>query len=326
METFRTELNCPQAPFNLDQGDPVLLVGSCFTEHLGGRLSERKFPVLTNPFGIVYNPESMIRSLERLSDGERPFERADLFEHQGLWHSWEHHGSFSDPDWEAALLRINASYREASLFLKKAEYLILTLGTADVHVLRGSGQVVANNHKMPGEVFGQRRLGAEETAERLAGLLTRLKAQQPALQVILTISPVRHLRLGHVENQRSKSVLVLACADVCARLPWVDYFPAYELLLDDLRDYRFYGPDMVHPSETAVEYIWDVFSRVYFTEATRALNRQMEKVLAAVRHRPFHPDTAAHRAFASGQLQVLKQLEEAHPGLDFSAERAHFEF
>lgn len=252
------------------------------------------------------------------------FEEGDLFEHAGLWHSWEHHGHFSRPDRAAALAGINTALQSAAAHLKKTNRLLLTLGTADVFRLRSTGQVVANNHKMPAALFEQSRISVAETTERITTVLEKIKVQNPDVQVILTVSPVRHIRNGLVENQRSKATLLLACEQICAAVSYSYYFPAYELLLDDLRDYRFYAEDMLHPSEVGADYIWQFFGDTFFSEETRRLYTRVEKITAAMQHRPFHPETPEHRAFARAQLVAIEQLSEEHPELDFSMEKGHF--
>ena len=324
MPSFRTTFPVPRANFSIGHQQPLLLVGSCFTEHIGARLAAAKFPVAVNPFGIVYNPTSIASGLERLWAGDQPFLDAELFENQGLWHSWAHHGHFSQPDRPAMLEGLNAAYTASADALRHADRLLLSLGTADVFLLRSTGQVVANNHKMPAALFQQRRLNVEEVVRDLAAILQKIATEQPDFQVILTVSPVRHLRAGVVENQRSKATLVLACEALCAQLPFASYFPAYELLLDDLRDYRFYTADMVHPTETAVDYIWQHFADTFFNPATQQLMARIEKIRLAARHRPFHPDTDQHGAFARIQLRAIAELRAAHPGLDFTKEEASF--
>ncbi len=324
IDKFRTALSVQRVPFFIDHRSRLLLLGSCFTEHIGGWLAENKFPVLTNPFGIVYNPGSITACLERLWAGDRDFEENELFEHAGLWHSWEHHGQFSRPGRDEALAGMRAAYAEAAGFLKNTSHLLLTFGTADVFVLPETGRVVANNHKVPADRFGQRRLSATEIVDGTVSILEKIRSGQPGLQVILTVSPVRHLRNGAVANQRSKATLVLACEEICRQLPFAGYFPAYELLLDDLRDYRFYAPDMVHPSDTAVDYIREFFASTFFSENTRRLNGRIGKIVAASHHRPFHPETAEHRAFAQAQLATIEQLRIEAPELNFEAEIRHF--
>lgn len=359
METFRTALKAQPAPFGIDHSDHLMLAGSCFTEHIGGQLATHKFPVLTNPFGIVYNPVSMARCLERLVAEDRFFTEREIFEYAGLWHNWDHHGRFSKPGKEETLAGINAAYSDSVAFLKKANRLLLTFGTADVFVLRDTGStafmppgsgpfmaesardagviapdrgglnaalpVVANNHKMPAALFQERRLAVSEIVESTIGILQKIKSKNADLQVVLTVSPVRHLRGGAVANQRSKATLVLACDEICRRLDFAHYFPAYELLLDDLRDYRFYAADMVHPSEVAVQYIWNFFADTFFSEDTKRLNERIGKIVAAARHRPFHPATEEHRAFARAQLEAIENLKKEWAALDFGEEKANFQ-
>lgn len=328
MERFRTTIPIQRAPFSIGHADGLLLVGSCFTEHIGARLAACKFRVLTNPRGIVYNPASIAswgafawRAFATRDSGRRVVNSP----HDGLWHSWDHHSDFSRPDRESLLAAIDAAEEKTAIFLKNTTRLLLTFGTADVFALRENGHIVANNHKMPAALFEQRRLSVAEIVDGIGDMLQQLKSQLPELQVILTVSPVRHLRAGAVENQRSKATLVLACAELTAALPYTWYFPAYELVLDDLRDYRFYAADMLHPSEVAVAYIWQHFADAFFTSETKALLTDLEKIQTAVRHRPFNPDTEQHKNFARGQLQAIGRLQAMHPDLDFSAEQTHFQ-
>lgn len=323
MKTFRTVFPAQRAPFALTHADQLLLSGSCFTEHIGARLASGKFTTLVNPNGIVYNPVSIARSLASTAGVNAGAEEA-IFKHNGLWHSWEHHGAFSKPGEQETLDGIRKARQETADYLQKTNYILLTLGTADVFTLRETGRVVANCHKAPASWFAQRRLSVAETVHALREVLTFIKTRLPEMQVILTVSPVRHLRGGFVENQRSKAVLVLACAELCEQFDFIHYFPAYELLLDDLRDYRFYAADMIHPNEQAIDYIWQYFSEMYFTAETRALLEQIGKVITAARHRPFHPDTEEHRAFAKAQLEQIAQLERRGLLINFEEERAIF--
>ncbi|MFN0174920.1 MAG: GSCFA domain-containing protein [Saprospiraceae bacterium] len=326
MQTFRTQISATPAPFQITHNHELSLLGSCFTEHIGQKLLDRKFNTHTNPFGIVYNPISMAHCLDRIVAGNQIFTEKELFENAGLWHSWEHHGRFSKPDKNEALEGINAAYREAAEQIKKADFLLLTFGTSDVFTLRETGKIVANNHKMPASLFDQRRLSVAEIVERTVQAIKSVAQLRgvPHFEVILTVSPVRHIRNGLVENQRSKAALILACEEICTQLDYAHYFPAYELLLDDLRDYRFYAADMLHPSELAVDYIWQFFSDTFFSEKTRKLNERIDKTRAAAQHRPFHPNTSQYRSFAQAQLEAIAALKLEMPGLDFSKEEAAF--
>lgn len=333
MKTFRTVFPAQRAPFTLTHADRLLLSGSCFTEHIGSRLQAGKFNTLINPNGIAYNPVSMARallwwgefSIHPKSGRIENLPHHPVFQHNGLWHSWEHHGVFSKPGKQETLDGIEKAHREAAEYLQKTTCLMLTLGTADVFVLNESGEVVANCHKAPANWFEQRRLSVSETVEVLSEALLQTRSRLPELKVILTVSPVRHLRNGFVENQRSKAVLVLACAELCGRFDFVHYFPAYELLLDDLRDYRFYAADMIHPNEQAIDYIWQYFTELYYNAETRTLLEQIGRITAAARHRPFNPDTEEHRAFARAQLGKIAALEERYPGVVLEEERTRFE-
>jgi hypothetical protein len=308
MNSFRTIFPGMASPFQIGHHDRILLSGSCFTEHIGSRLNDLRFRTLVNPFGIVYNPFSIADALARLSDGNAIYTRDSIFENQGVWRSWDHHSQFAKPDPVETLNGMNDAFRESSLFLKDTTYLLITLGTADVFYLYETGKIVANNHKMPDRLFGTRRLSVDFVADVLTGCLGSLLEKNPGMRFILTVSPVRHLRKGMIENQRSKAVLCLACEAVCRQIPEAHYFPAYEILLDDLRDYRFYTSDMIHPSDVAVNYIWDYFSGTYFSESTRQTNAALEKINAALRHRPFNQDTEQHRAFLAAQEDALRRL------------------
>lgn len=319
-EPFRTLLPPQKSPFKITHEHAVLLMGSCFTEHIGQRLFDIKFNTLVNPYGIVYNPVSLADNLSCIMDGHRAPAPGELFEHLGLWHSWNHHGQFSGPDPGQTLSGMQQAYQNAADYVRKAEVLILTFGTAEVSVHIPSGRVVANNHKMPSNLFEYRQLTVREIVEVWIPLLEHWADKK----VILTVSPVRHLRSGLIENQRSKATLLLACAEICQALPFVSYFPSYELLIDDLRDYRFYEADMLHPSKVAVEYIWNYFSEAYLATESRQLGEQMIKIKAAMNHRPFHANTPEHRAFLAAQLLKVKALQAKYPAIDWTLEVAYF--
>ncbi len=323
MSTFRTTLSWPRAALRLRYGDHLLSLGSCFAEHIGRRLEGDKFSALLNPFGILYDPLSLATALHRLGGG-RPFESGDLFRHQGLWHSFAHHGRFSGPDRSAVLAHINEALTEGQAFLSRADCLLLTLGTAHLFEHQSSGQVVANCHKLPAAAFRRRRAAPAEIEAALSGALTALRARRPRLQIIITVSPVRHLRDGLIGNQRSKAALLLAADALQAAHDFVHYFPSYELVLDDLRDYRFFEADMIHPNEVAVDYVWEAFCQHYFEESTRQLQQKITRIVRAAAHRPFHPATPEHQRFLQQQLEAIDALEAANPFLDFQAERRYF--
>lgn len=318
MPDFRTPVNISPSPFAIDHQQAVLLTGSCFTAHIGAYLHRYKFRHLTNPFGIIYNPVSLAKSITAKPD----FQPSDFFENEGRWRHWDLHSELAHPDLATAVQKANNAAANTADFLKTADILVFTLGTASVFNLTSTGQTVANCHKMPAKMFQRERLTVEQTVQVLSEAITSARAVQPALKVILTVSPVRHLRDGAIENQRSKAVLVLACEALTRAYENVYYFPSYELLLDDLRDYRFYGADMIHPSEMAVEYIWEQFAQTFFSLETRALNGRIEKITAAAQHRPFNAQSAQHQEFVKKQLAAIGAITAEFPGLDFSTEIA----
>lgn len=324
MADFRTIFPPFDSALKISHRDRAFCIGSCFAEHMGSRLQNLKFPIFLNPAGIAYNPVSISRTLNLLLSDEE-YCPEDLFEDQGLWHSFDHHGSFSHPDQQAALDHINTTLQKARTFLEQANRLIVTLGTAHVFIFKKTGKTVANCHKLPAREFVQQRLSLSEVVNVLGNAFEKLqKSSGGSLQIILTVSPVRHLRDGFVKNQLSKATLLLAAEELCRDFSFIQYFPSYEILLDDLRDYRFYAEDMAHPNQLAIDYIWQYFESAFFDEATRQLCRQFEKLSAAARHRPFHPGTPAYRAFLKKQEEAVLELEKRYPYLDFSMEKKAF--
>lgn len=323
MEHFRSVLPPPVYPFQLSHADHFLGIGSCFVEQMGQRLAARKFSSFYNPLGIVFNPYSVALSLTR-SRQPKAYQAADLFEYQGLWHSFDHHGSFSAPSPDQALAGIETAQRAAHAQFQKANVLILTLGTANVWDHLAEKRIVSNCHKLPGHNFQRRRMNLAETVEVLGTALEACFGVHPKSKVILTVSPVRYLREGIVENARSKATLLLAAEQLCHSFAQVYYFPAYELLMDDLRDYRFYAEDLAHPNAQATDYIWAYFQNAFFDAATQIQIQELEKLHRAVQHRPLHPDTVTHQTFLHQQLEYITRLESKYPTLDFSAEKSIF--
>lgn len=316
---FRTTLTPVTTPHAFTHQHPILAVGSCFASHIAAKLKDRKFQVFENPFGIIYNPLSLATCLDRLVS-EDPFSAHELIEYNGKWLSLAHHGQFSGSSPTEALEKINDGLRMGSTFLQKTDILILTPGTAFVYEYQPTRTVVANCHKLPANQFIKRLLTTDEIVHAWQRTIEKLLSRRPKLQIILSVSPVRHLRDGMIENQRSKATLLLAAAEIQKRINQVHYFPAYELLMDDLRDYRFYDTDLVHPSTMAIDYIWEFFSQTWITETGRQLANQVEKIRRAVDHRPISPSSPAHQAFIQKQLETIQQLQNNHKYLDFKEE------
>ncbi len=317
---FRTILQSESSPFQINHQSGVLCMGSCFAEHIFERLNNLKFKTLLNPFGIIFNPISIAKSLEILLDENRLFEEKDLFQHLGGWHSFQHHSCFSNPREELVLEKINNALLDARTFLKKAEYLILTFGTSNVFVSEKTGQVVANCHKVPQKYFIHKKLSTDEIILTLDDIFRKYEEAFPNLKIITTVSPVRHVRDGLIENQVSKAKLLVALDNLSSLHPQLEYFSSYEIMMDDLRDYRFYKKDLIHPNEMAVDYIWDFFSKTFFTPKTMELNGKLKKLNTAKAHRPFHSESEEHLKFKKNQLQKIEELQRDFPYLNFKNE------
>lgn len=324
MEQFRTVLRQEKPLTELFYHQQFLSLGSCFADHIGRRLQTIKYPIQVNPFGTLYNPISIRNSLALLLNNYS-FVENDLFQHQGLWHSFQHHSQYSHPDKSYALHRINESLQAAREKMEQLEVLCITLGSAWVYELKDTQRVVSNCHKLPDKHFVRRRLSVQEIIDSLEGILDYIRSGNPKLNVIFTVSPVRHLGDGLLENQLSKASLRLAVESLQQNAPNTYYFPAYELLMDDLRDYRFYARDMIHPNDTAVDYIWGYFERLFLAPKEAKRREEVDKMLRAAAHKPFQPQSEAHQKFVHTQLKKLERLEKALPKSDWTEERARFE-
>ena len=317
---FRTIAEIPSFPVKLSYQAPSLWMGSCFTENIGGSLRDLKFPALVNPFGTVFNPASIHENLSLLIQGQQ-FIQSDLGLANGLHYSFCHHTSFSNPDESACLEGINDSLQKASEFLSGTKFLFLTWGTAWIYLLRETGRVVANCHKLPDKLFERKLMSVDEVVRSAGQILEKLEISHPGLQVILTVSPVRHLKDGLAENQLSKSTLLLAARRLCLEYRNVHYFPAYEIMMDDLRDYRFYADDMVHPNSLAIQYIMDRFRDALVDPSAFPIMKEMEKLRKAIGHRPFYPHTREHGDFLERMLRHCEGLEKKYPSLDLTFEK-----
>jgi GSCFA family len=312
---LRTELSPSKAAFDINYQTPMLGIGSCFVENIGQKLADRQLPFHQNPFGIVYNPLSMSAQLDVLTT-EKRFSESDLIEINGLYHSWLHHGFYSDDTVFSTLNNINTAIDNARLFLKNTKRLFLTFGSATVYQLKTTGETVANCHKAPPQYFDKKRLSTTEIVSAFLPILEKLSTQITDLQIIITISPVRHLRDGLIENNLSKATLLLAANELAQKFTNVSYFPAYELVMDDLRDYRFFERDMMHPTAQAVDYVWQFFSDTYFSEATKTVIREVEKIKAMQAHRPLKGlDTEGSLKFQKTLALKIEEVEKRFPFL-----------
>lgn len=322
-DSFRTAVQVPESKQKIDYSTGILAMGSCFTEHIGGRLEHYKFNIDLNPFGIVYNPLSLHHQLRYLM-GDQFFTREDLFSDKGMYHSFLHHGNFSGNNADLVLEHINTRIELAREQLKHAHLLIFSLGTAWAFSLKDNGQVVSNCHKVPAAQFDRQLLTVEKIMDTLGGTLAKLLEHYPKMRILLTVSPVRHLKDGAVGNQRSKATLLMATHQLVDEHERIGYFPSYEIMNDELRDYRFYARDMAHPSDIAIDYIWHKFFQAYIDRKAHQLMQQVEDIQNAASHRPINPDSEEHRQFLKRYLVKTTQLKAAWPALDFEEEIAYF--
>lgn len=314
MSQFRTPVEIQRMPNQTGYRHKNLFLGSCFTENIGEALELLGYDVDINPFGILYNPVSISRCLLRLVEGE-PFNTSELFQYNGLWHSYMHHGRFSGQTSETVLHKINSRLLQSSQNIRKAGFLFITLGTAWIYELKNTGEVVSNCHKVPAREFRRFRLSVSETVEALRNALYAVWSINPELRVVFTVSPIRHTSDGAVENQLSKATLLLA-ADALVKglgLDRVYYFPSYELVMDELRDYRFYSEDMVHLSNVAVQFIWKKFELAAIDTESREISEKVGAINRALEHRPFNRFTPEHLLFLENTLAKVLALSSNFP-------------
>ncbi|QDA61110.1 GSCFA domain-containing protein [Hymenobacter jejuensis] len=304
---FRTELSLTPHPNQLPLSARVITVGSCFSDVIGNRLAAAKVHTLVNPFGTVFNPLSACK-LIRAAAGEEMDWQQHLVEARGRWQSYDLHATVGADSPVALLQHIQQVVQQAGDFIQSSDLLILTLGTAYAYRLRETQEIVSNCHKVPADRFDKELLTADEIVAAVAETHAYLRLRNPKLRILLTVSPVRHLKDTLPLNAVSKSVLRVACHYLSELLPDVSYFPAYELLLDDLRDYRFYADDMLHPSSVAEDYIWERFTRTYFDGAFGRFKKEWESIQQALAHRPLYPAAPEHRQFLESTLARLQKL------------------
>lgn len=312
---WSTPVGIPPGPAPLGYEGSVLLLGSCFAAHMGEKLRYFQFNALTNPFGVIYHPAPLLDLLMRAVEN-RPFTAGELFERQGLWRSLQAHSSLGCPERDEAVKALNEALAALRGQLYKATHVVLTLGSAWGYRARETGRLTANCHTLPAAAF-QKELAEparlEAWLEEAVGLV---HVARPQASVILSVSPVRHLRDGLVESQRSKALLLSAVHRLVDK-GLADYFPAYEIVLDELRDYRFYDRDLVHPNAVAVDYVWERFAETWVSEAARPVMAEVDGIRKALAHRPLHPGSKAHKAFREQLALRMARLQEEFPFMKF---------
>ena len=324
---FRTTIEIKPFDRRIDHSQTILSLGSCFASNVAERLSRAKFCVTSSPTGILFNPESIAATLDRFDAVARGDNGAlpaaeDLAYGNERWFSYDFHSDFSATDATDALAAMQEAVRHGAQALKDAQVVILTFGTAFVFRNKQSGDVVANCHKQPQALFQREMMSAEQIAARYISLMQGPLAGK---QVIFTVSPVRHLADGLEQNSLSKATLRVAVDLIQKACPNAYYFPSYEIVMDELRDYRFYADDMTHPSRMAIDYIWERFGEVAFSDKTKALNERIERIVKASEHRPFNRNGQEYKAFCRTQREKITQLESEHPSVCMAKEKEFFD-
>ena len=317
---FRTIIPIQPFTHSIDHSQRILSLGSCFADNIASRLAAAKFHITASPTGILFNPESIALAIERFMVRHYPT-ITDLQYGNEKWFSLDFHSSFSNSDVTLALDAMRRGIDKGAEALSKADTYIITFGTAIIYRLKESGRVVANCHKLPQSHFSRQMLSVEEIVARYSALLEGPLRDK---RVIFTVSPIRHLSDGLEENSLSKAILRVAIGEITKRYANATYFPSFEILNDELRDYRFYSDDMTHPSSLAIEYIWERFADVAFTLSTRKLIERIQRLTKAVAHRPFDPASDSYRTFCRKQLEEISALECISSDIDSNEEKAHF--
>jgi len=321
---LRTKVNIEVSPFKISYNNGVMFIGSCFASSIGEQMELGRMPVIINPAGAVFNPVSVCKTIDNIISG-KVFVKDDLYFYNNTWLSFSHYTDFSSEDPLIVLEKINKKAVESIAFLSKASFLFITLGTARVYKLKQTGKIVSNCHKLPSEYFERELLTVDYIAKLFSDLIDRLHSLFPRLKVVFTISPVRHLKDGAHGNQVSKSVLFLAVEELLNHRLSPGYFPAYELLMDDLRDYRFYDDDMLHPSDLAKKYIWEAFSVCYLEKETLNIYSSVTKITKACKHRIQTESESKKREFAERMQKQISEIEAKVSTIDFSGEKKYFQ-
>ncbi len=323
MSPFRTEVHITPSEIKIGYQSKILMLGSCFTENTGERMQEIKFDIDVNPFGILYNPLSVLNSIELLLE-EKVYTRSDLFNDHGMWFSFDHHSRFSDAKLETCLENINSRLERSIAHFRNMDVLILTFGTAWSYVLEGTSKIVSNCHKLPAEKFDRFHLTDNQIFDYYYELISKLLEKNPRLRIILTVSPVRHWKDGPVDNSLSKAILITSIHRLIEQFPSIEYFPAFEIAMDDLRDYRYYADDLLHPNMQMITYIWDKFSQAYFSPDTTQIIAEIEKIVSARKHKAFHPESEEHQKFLRTQIEKIKSLKKKYPYLNLDKDEQSF--
>ncbi len=312
---FTTPIPIPKSKYPIDYYSKIVLLGSCFSENIGEKFEYFKFKNTINPFGIIFNPVSIERLIERIVN-EMKFTEKDLFFHNERWHCFEVHSDLSHENKDQFLENLNAILESTNNQITQSTHLVITYGTSWIYKLKSTNEVVANCHKVPQAAFDKEILSIEILEKSIQNTIHLIHKINPNCHFIFTISPVRHIKDGFVENQRSKAHLITAIHQI---LQSAIYFPSYEILMDELRDYRFYAEDMLHPSQMAINYIWERFTETWISEQSHSIMKKVETIQKGLTHKPFNLDSESHQQFLLQLKQKIILLQEKYPFLIFNS-------
>jgi|694.fasta_scaffold67241_4 hypothetical protein len=318
---LQTEVLVTKSKFEINHRHKIISIGSCFSEHVGDKFKTSKFNILLNPFGQLYNPVSIANSIDLALEG-KVYEESDLFFHLGRWHSFDHHSDYSDTNKETVLSRINNEIQALKSFIIDMDVMFITFGTSFYFHNIDLGKDVANCHKLPNKEFEQKMISVEAVTNRFNLLLSKLSELNPKAKFVFTVSPIRYFTFGNFENNVSKSVLFLAIEDLLKKNLNTSYFPSFEIIMDELRDYRFYNHDMIHPNQTAIDYVWERIGNTYFSNETLVMIKEIKQIVKDANHRPFNPNSYDHSVFKVKAIDKLNSLLDRHPFLNFDEEIA----
>lgn len=305
---FRTELHIPETNLKITHQDKIFCLGSCFAQNIANQLHCHKFNVLNNPFGVLFHPIAIETALNRIRTNI-PYTESEITQHKGLYFSWDHHSKFNQTSLQSILQNINHNLHQSNQCFKQSNLFILTFGTSWVYQLKEYNEVVANCHKMPNHYFNKTLLPLHQVQAAIKNCIDLILDWNPAANIILSVSPVRHKKDGLIENNLSKSQLIYAVHNALANYQNAHYFPAYELVLDDLRDYRFYAKDLVHINDLALDYVWEKFSDLYFNQETKQINTKAQQLNTAMQHQIQNPKSIAAKQFYYQTLKLAQSLD-----------------
>lgn len=314
---FTTKIPVQKSSFPIDYDSKVILLGSCFAENMGNKFDYFKFQATTNPFGIVFNAVSLEKLIRR-SVENRTFTESDIFFHNDLWHCYEVHSELSNSDKDGFLESLNDIIRCTNKQLNDSTHIIITLGTSWVYRNIESNEIVANCHKVQQKQFTKELLSIHQTEESLQSIISLIHSVNPNCNFIFTVSPVRHIKDGFTENTLSKAHLIAAIhKTITHNTSPITYFPSFEIMMDELRDYRFYAEDMLHPNQTAIDYIWIQFIENYVSESVFGLMNEICSIQKGLQHRPFNPNTESHQKFLNQLDLKIKTIKNQYPFIKF---------